>query len=97
MARIPAALGVPQVANLVAGGLTPMLPREELARMGYALVLYANAALQAAMLATQEVLTHLRDKGSLDGALDRLMDFGIRQAIVGKPEYDALEARHRID
>jgi 2-methylisocitrate lyase-like PEP mutase family enzyme len=97
MARIPTALAVPQVANLVAGGLTPMLPREELARMGYALVLYANAALQAAMLATQEVLTHLRDKGSLDGALDRLMDFGVRQAIVGKPEYDALEKRHRLD
>ncbi|HXQ53611.1 MAG TPA: oxaloacetate decarboxylase [Stellaceae bacterium] len=94
MARIPEALAVPQVANIVAGGLTPMLPRAELQRMGFALVLYANAALQAAMLAMKEVLEHLRDRGSLDGAAHLLMEFGERQDIVGKPDYDALERRY---
>ena len=94
MERIPRALDVPQLVNLVAGGLTPMLPREELARMGFAMILYANAALQAAMLAMQKVLRHLQEKGSLDGAMAQLMDFGVRQGIVLKPHYDALEKRY---
>lgn len=94
MERIAAALPVPQVANIVAGGLTPMLPRDEMQRIGFALVLYANAALQAAMLATQEVLSHLRERGSLDGIGHRLMEFAARQEIVGKPVYDALEQRY---
>jgi 2-methylisocitrate lyase-like PEP mutase family enzyme len=94
MERVARTLAVPQVANLVAGGLTPMLPRAELQRMGYALVLYANAALQAAMLAMRSVLTHLHDRGSLDGATQLLMDFAERQDIVGKPAYDALEKRY---
>jgi 2-methylisocitrate lyase-like PEP mutase family enzyme len=96
MERVARSLAVPQVANLVAGGLTPMLPRAELQRMGYALVLYANAALQAAMLAMKAVLSQLREQGSLDGATQLLMPFAERQAIVGKPHYDALEARYRL-
>ena len=94
MARIPASLAVPQVANLVVGGLTPMLPRADLQRMGFALVLYANAALQAALSAMKDVLAHLRETGSLDGVLPRLMPFAERQALVGKPQWDALEARY---
>jgi 2-methylisocitrate lyase-like PEP mutase family enzyme len=94
MARIADTLAVPQVANLVAGGLTPLLPRAELQRIGFALVLYANAALQAAMLAMKEVLAHLRDRGSLEGIEHRLMDFAERQEIVGKSRYDALERRY---
>jgi 2-methylisocitrate lyase-like PEP mutase family enzyme len=94
MERVARTLAVPQVANLVAGGLTPMLPRAELQRMGYALVLYANAALQAAMLAMKAVLSHLHDKGSLEGAAQLLMEFAERQDIVGKPAFDALEKRY---
>ena len=45
MARITQ-LPAPQLVNLVAGGLTPLLPRDELARLGFAVVLYANAALR---------------------------------------------------
>jgi 2-methylisocitrate lyase-like PEP mutase family enzyme len=94
MARVARTLAVPQVANLVSGGLTPLLPRAELQRMGFGLILYANAALQAAMLATKTLLAHLHDHGSLDGATHLLMDFAERQDIVGKRDYDALEKRY---
>jgi 2-methylisocitrate lyase-like PEP mutase family enzyme len=97
MALIAGTLPVPQVANIVAGGLTPMLPRAALARVGYALILYANAALQAAMLATKDVLAHLREQGSLAGIEDRLMGFDERQETVGKAAWDALERRHKRD
>lgn len=94
MARIPAALAVPQVANLVVGGLTPVLPREKLQSMGFALVLYANVALQAALFGMKDVLGHLRETGALDGVAARLMPFAERQDLVGKPDWDALEARY---
>ena len=94
MEHVARTLAVPQVANLVAGGLTPLLGRAELQRMGYALVLYANAALQAAMTAMKAVLSHLRDHGSLEGATQLLMAFAERQDIVGKTAFDALERRY---
>ncbi|WP_089175907.1 oxaloacetate decarboxylase [Bosea sp. AS-1] len=88
-------LPAPQLVNVVMGGKTPMLPREELAAMGFSIALYANAALQAMVLAAQEVLGSLRDVGSLAGAENRLASFAERQRIVGKPEFDALEARYK--
>ena len=42
-------LAVPQIANMVFGGLTPPVSRGELAALGFGAVLYANAALQAAL------------------------------------------------
>jgi len=45
LATVARELPVPQLANMVFGGLTPALPQAEFARMGYGAVLYANAAL----------------------------------------------------
>jgi 2-methylisocitrate lyase-like PEP mutase family enzyme len=93
LAEIPRRLGLPQVANMVVGGKTPLATRDELAAMGFGLVLYANAALQASVLAMQEVLRALRRDGSLVAVSSRLADFAERQRLVGKAEWDALEAR----
>ena len=97
LARIGSALGVPQVANIVFGGKTPDPGREVLAGQGFSFVLYANAALQAALRASREVLESLRDTGSLDAVAYRLAGFEERQAAVAKPAWDALDARYRID
>jgi 2-methylisocitrate lyase-like PEP mutase family enzyme len=95
MRRIAAELPVPQIANIVHGGKTPPLPRDELARMGFAATLYANAALQGALHAVTEVLGSLRNDGSLAAVADRLASFETRQAAVAKEKYDVLEARYR--
>lgn len=87
-------LSVPQVVNLVVGGKTPMLGQAELKDMGFALTLYANAALQATIKAVQNVLGHLRDNGSLDGIEDQLAGFIERQRVVDKDFFDALEKRY---
>jgi 2-methylisocitrate lyase-like PEP mutase family enzyme len=95
MARIARELSVPQVVNVVLGGKTPPLPRTELANMGFAATLYANAALQASLLAVIEVLGSLRDHGSLERVSERLASFDKRQATVAKDKFDALEERYR--
>ena len=97
MRTITQRLAVPQVANLVVGGRTPLLPQAALAELGFGLVLYANAPLQAAMRAMSEVLTALRRDGGLDAVRDRLADFGERQRLVDKAAYDALERRYAVE
>nr|WP_087574941.1 oxaloacetate decarboxylase [Sphingomonas sp. CDS-1] len=94
MRRI-AALSVPQIANIVHGGKTPPLPQSELADMGFGLVLYANAALQAAVRASATVLGSLKATGSLDAVHDLLASFEERQAAVAKHHWDALEQRFK--
>ena len=96
MRRI-AALPVPQVINIVHGGKTPPLAQAELAQMGFGVVLYANAALQAAVRASVEVLQSLKATGSLDAVRDRLASFEERQATVAKDKWDALEQRFRAE
>ena len=92
--EIPRRLPGPHLCNIVHGGKTPMLPRDELAAMGYAGVLYANAALQAAMLAMQRTLLHLQQTGSLAGAEELLIGFAERQAAVDFDRWSALEQRY---
>ncbi|GGE51139.1 carboxyvinyl-carboxyphosphonate phosphorylmutase [Primorskyibacter flagellatus] len=89
-----AALPAPQIINLVVGGRTPMIEHAELKQAGFAFALYANAALQASVLAMQEVLGSLAEHGSLTHVADRLASFSERQRLVGKPGLDALSARY---
>jgi 2-methylisocitrate lyase-like PEP mutase family enzyme len=96
LARIPKALDVPQVANIVFGGKTPDPGREKLAELGFSIVLYANAALQAALKASYDVLSVLKSEGSLRSVTDRLASFEERQRTVAKDEWDAREARYRV-
>jgi len=95
LAAIARALPVPQIANIVFGGLTPELGRAKFAELGFGGVLYANAGLQAALKASHEVLGALKREGSLASVADKLAGFDVRQRAVAKPKYDELEKRYR--
>jgi 2-methylisocitrate lyase-like PEP mutase family enzyme len=82
------------LCNMVIGGKTPLLPREELAAAGYSVICYANAALQASLLAMQEVLRHLNEKGSIVGIESKLMMFAERQKVLDAEKYKELEKRY---
>jgi len=94
---IPQLIDAPLLLNLVYGGKTPILGQAELAEMGYSMVLYANAALQAAVAGTQWVLGHIQQTGSIDGVLDHLASFDERQRLVNKTRYDELAERYATD
>jgi 2-methylisocitrate lyase-like PEP mutase family enzyme len=97
MRAITGRLKVPQVANMVIGGKTPLLPQPELADIGFALVLYANTALQAAMKAMSDAIAALRRDGGVHNILGNLADFGERQRLVDKDFYDALEKKYAVE
>lgn len=92
--RIPAEVPGVHMCNMVFGGKTPLLPQDELGGMGYSGILYANAALQAAMLAMKRVLTHLNAHGSLVGAEPEILSFDERQVFVDYARYKDLEGRY---
>jgi 2-methylisocitrate lyase-like PEP mutase family enzyme len=87
--------GIPKLANMVEGGKTPLLSRDELVAMGFSIILYANAAMQGAILGSQTVLKSLRGTGSLNAARDQLAPWEERQRLVRKATYDELEHRYR--
>jgi len=82
------------LCNMVIGGKTPLLPRETLAKAGYSVICYANAALQASLMAMQQVLGHLGKHGSIVGVEDKLMMFAERQKVLDADRFKELEKRY---
>lgn len=91
---LPRRLAKPQLMNMVIGGKTPLFKADQLGEWGYGLVLYANAALQGAVMGMQKALTTLRDAREVQESSGLVASFAERQRLVGKPWWDALEKRH---
>jgi 2-methylisocitrate lyase-like PEP mutase family enzyme len=85
----------PQLMNMVIGGKTPIFSADELAGLGYGIVLYANAALQGAVAGMQKALTVLRETQRIDEDPTLVAPFAERQRLVRKHEWDALEQKYR--
>ena len=92
--EIPRRLSVPQLVNMVVGGRTPILAWEELVQMRFGLVLYANVALQGAILGMQTALKELKSSGRVDETSATIASFSERQRLVQKPLFDELERRY---
>jgi len=97
IADIPRRLHWPQLINIVLGGRTPELPNAKLKELGYAGVIYANIALQAAVKGMQAALAELWRKGHMGEAAKLAVDFAERQRLVGKDEFDALERKYAAE
>jgi len=85
----------PQLMNIVIGGKTPEKSNGELKTLGYAGVIYANTALQAAVLGMQRALGHLRNNGQIGGAADLLATFTERQRLVDIASFQAMERKYK--
>ena len=88
-------LPYPQLANIVIGGKTPERSNNELKNLGFAGVLYANTALQAAVLGMQRALGHLKEHGQIGHADDILATFTERQRLVDIGSFQAMERKYK--
>ena len=95
IAALPQRLKTPQLMNMVIGGKTPITSTEELAKMGYGIVLYANAALQGAVAGMQRALGVLKNEGHIQEDPNLVAPFAERQRLVNKPIWDALEKKYQ--
>jgi 2-methylisocitrate lyase-like PEP mutase family enzyme len=90
MAAFCAAVGGPKMINLLEGGVTPLLPPEQLEAVGFAIAAYPLSLLSAAVRAMTESLEALKS----GRPPDRLMDFAELRRLVGFDSYDRDAARY---
>lgn len=91
LAAIPPALPLPCLADMVEGGLTPLLPSHELEQMGYKIALYANLALRAGAHAVAQAFATLRREGTSAALMNEMLTWEERQGLVGLPEWEWLD------
>jgi len=86
----------PNVANMIEGGRTPVLRKEELARLGFHLILYPLAGLFAAARSIETLYQKLRTDGTTTGEEHRLMTFPEFNDLIGVDEKYALAQRFGV-
>jgi 2,3-dimethylmalate lyase len=88
--RVPA----PRVANMIEGGRTPVLSRQELVDLGFQLILYPLAGLYAAAQAMTAVYQKLRRDGTTMGSDVPIMPFERFNELIGVDAKYALTERY---
>jgi len=83
----------PNVANMIEGGKTPVLAKDELARLGFHLILYPLAGLFAAARSIEIMYEKLRADGTTTGEEHRLMAFDEFNELIGVAEMYAQAQR----
>jgi methylisocitrate lyase len=88
---------VPNVANMIEGGRTPVLARDELARLGFQLILYPLSGLFAAAQSIEQMYRKLRTDGTTAGEEHRLMTFPVFNELIGVEEKYAQARRFGVN
>jgi 2-methylisocitrate lyase-like PEP mutase family enzyme len=83
MARIGRSFAKPLLANMVDGGKTPVLSRERLQALGYAIAIFPGTGFLAAGAALRSVYDTIRKTGSSTGVTAPLYDFAGFNRLMG--------------
>jgi 2-methylisocitrate lyase-like PEP mutase family enzyme len=97
MERIGKAFDLPLVANMVEGGRTPVLSREDLQAIGYRLAIFPAAAFLAAGAAFESVYKGIQATGSTVGTSTPLYDFGKFSQMMGFDWVAQFDSEHKQD
>ena len=85
----------PLVANMVEGGITPVLGPDDLQSLGYRLVVWPLSGLFASARGLADAYATLKQTGGTDTVRDRQMNFAEFNEVIGVEEKYALDARYR--
>jgi methylisocitrate lyase len=86
----------PNVANMIEGGKTPVLPKEQLVELGFQIILYPLAGLFSAAKIMEEIFRKLQLEGTTLGYEQRLMTFGEFNRLIGVDEKYVLAERFGV-
>jgi len=87
----------PAMANMVEGGVTPVLPASELGAMGFRLVIFPGAAVRIGAAAVQRLMAALRREGTTASLRDEMLEFAELNDLLGLGEYQRREERYLKD
>ncbi len=77
----------PKLINMFYGGKTPLVPLDELQKMGYALVIIPSDLQRSAIYAMQQTLQAIKKDGDSKSLADQLTTFDEREKIIGTKDY----------
>lgn len=85
----------PLLANMVEGGKTPVMPADELARLGFRVVVFPGGLVRALAKCTESYFASLKRHGTTEPYRDHMLDFAALNALLGTP--DLLAEGRRYD
>ena len=95
--RIAAEVPGPKLYNVSTSGKTPHLHEDIIKEMGYRMVIYPAHTLFFALHGIRDLLTSLKEAGTIAPWLDRMIDFDEWQRVTGVREIEDLEKRYASD
>ena len=86
----------PIVANMIEGGKTPVLSKQELVELGFQLILYPLTGLFAAGKTIQDFYTKLHEDGTTIGMEENLLNFTEFNNLIGVEEKYNLSEKYNV-
>ncbi len=84
----------PLLVNMDEGTKTPLLTVKELEGMGFRIVIFPRSVPSAAAKVIQELMLHLKETGSTQGFVNRIVTFEGRNLITGLAKYKEMEKKY---
>lgn len=91
MKKVAQEISKPLLANMVEGGKTPALTGEQLAAIGYKIVIYPNSSLYTATKAIQAMLASFKQTDTTERAVNGMVNFAEFNDLIGVAEARELE------
>ncbi|QTA90399.1 isocitrate lyase/PEP mutase family protein [Desulfonema magnum] len=91
MRRINQEVNAPTLANDLEGGKSPLLPAKTLEEIGYNVVVFPVAVTYAIARAVTDLMTEIKNNGTTEGFLDRMITFEEFNKFIGLEEMRELE------
>ena len=95
--RIAHEVTAPLLINMFWGGKTPLVPAEQLAALGYRIMVVPSDLQRAAIRAMQRAATEIRRHGNTEAIADDIVSFSEREEIIGLSEIQELQQRFLKD
>jgi carboxyvinyl-carboxyphosphonate phosphorylmutase len=86
MKRINREINAPTLANNVEGGKSPLLTAKKLESIGYNVVVFPIASTYCIAKAVVDLMRELKEKGTTESFLDRMITFAPFNELVGLPD-----------
>jgi len=96
MKKIGKAIKAPLVANMIEGGVTPLISASALNKMGFKIILYPLSVLFANTFATMNILKELKKTGTTKKLRSKLVSFEQFNDLVELRKFRKLEKRYGL-
>ena len=91
--RIAQEVKAPLLINMFWGGKTPLVPADQLAALGYRLMIIPSDLQRAAIRAMQRAAAVIRQDGNTAAMAEEMVSFVEREEVIGKSDIEALQKR----